>query len=206
MVQNITISREYGSGGAEIARRVAERLGWKLIDSSLIEEIARLAKVTPEMARRYDERVNPWFERLIKAVWRGGFEGSASRVEAGAFDAEEMAQLAMRVIREAAGLGHAVIVGRGGQCILRDRQDTFHVSVHAPLELRVENLRRVFGPEAGTAEQAEETDRRWAAYVRHYFGEDWKDPRLYHLVIDASMGLDCAADAIVKAAGLAPAC
>jgi cytidylate kinase len=205
MFQNITISREYGSGGAEIARRVAERLGWKLIDKCLIEDIARLAKVTPEVARRYDERVNPWFERLIKAVWRGGFEGSASRVEAGAFDAEEMAQLAVRVIREAAELGHAVIVGRGGQCILRDRQDTFHVSVHAPLELRVENLRRMFGSAAGTAEQAEETDRQRAAYVRRYFGEDWKEPRLYHLVIDASMGLDRAADAIVEAAGLGPA-
>lgn len=205
MFRVITISREYGSGGAEIARRVTQRLGWKLIDECLIEDVARLARVTPEIASKYDECVNSWFERLIKAVWRGGFEGSASRVEDAAFDAEQMVHLATQVIREAADLGQAVIVGRGGQCILRERHDTLHVSVHAPMELRIRNLQQMFGLTTGAAERAEEVDRGRAAYVRRYFGEDWKDFRLYHMVIDASVGLDQAADAILAAAGLVPA-
>lgn len=199
----ITVSREYGSGGAEIARRIAGRLDWRLVDDRLVEEIARRAKVPSEVARRYDECVNPWFERLLAAVWRGGFEGSASRVEDGAFDADRMARLWIDVIREAADLGHAVVVGRGGQCILRGRADTFHVSVHAPLEFKIGNLRRELGAREDHPEAlAEETDRRRAAYVRRYFGEDWKDFRLYHLVIDSSIGLDRAANAILAAAGV----
>lgn len=205
MFRVITVSREYGSGGAEIARRVAERLGWRLVDDCLIEDIARLARVSPEVARKYDECVNSWFQRLVNAMWRGGFEGSASRVEEGAFDPERMVDLATRVIREAAELGNAVIVGRGGQCILRGRRDAFHVSVHAPMELRVRQLREMFGLTTGATERAEEIDARRAAYVRRYLGEDWKDPRLYHLVIDASIGLDRATDAVLVAAGLVPA-
>ena len=201
----ITISREYGSGGAEIARLLAGRLGWKLVDDPLLDEIARRAKVPCDVARRYDECVNPWFQRLIQAVWRGGFEGSASRVEGSAFDADQMTRLWAEAIRKAAQIGQTVVVGRGGQCILRDRKDAFHVSVHAPLEWRIENLRRVLGLGVGVEELAEETDRRRSAFIRRYFGEDWKDFRLYHLVIDSSIGLDRAAEVILTAAGLVPA-
>ncbi len=205
MFRVITISREYGSGGAEIARRITERLGWKLVDNPLLDEIARRAKVPCEVARRYDEAVNPWFQRLLQAMWRGGYEGSASWVESDAFDADQMMHLWTQVIREAAEIGHAVIVGRGGQCILRERDDAFHVSVHAPLPLRVENLRRALGLKNNVAQTAEETDRRRAAFIRRYFEEDWKDFRLYHLVINSSIGLDRAAEVIMTAAGLAPA-
>ncbi|HVC00115.1 MAG TPA: cytidylate kinase-like family protein [Candidatus Dormibacteraeota bacterium] len=202
MFRLITISREYGSGGTSLARRIAERLGWQVVDDPLVEEIARRAQVHPDVARRYDECVNPWFQRLIQSLWRGGFEGSASRVETVAFDADEMKRLWTQVIREAAEIGNGVIVGRGGQCTLRDRKDTFHVSLHAPLELRVRNLRQMLGREDGLAELAEVTDRRRAAYIRRYFGEDWKDAHLYHLMVNASIGLDRAADAVLAAAGL----
>lgn len=204
MFRVITISREYGSGGAEIARRIADLLAWKLVDRSLLDEIARRAKVPCEVARRYDESVNPWFHRLAQAVWRGGFEGSASWVDSAAFDADQMMRLWTQVIREAAELGCAVVVGRGGQCILRRRKDAFHVSVHAPLGFRIENLRRVLGVESGIEELAIETDRRRAGFIRRYFDEDWHDRRLYHLVIDSSIGLDRTADVILTAAGLAP--
>jgi cytidylate kinase len=204
MFRVITVSREYGSGGAEIARRVAKRLRWKLVDHTLLDEIARRGKIPCEVARRYDESVNPWFQRLIQAVWRGGYEGSASWVESGAFDADQMMRLWAQVIREAAEIGQAVVVGRGGQCILRQRKDVFHVSVRAPLEVRVENLRRVQGLSSGVKELAEETDRRRAAFIRRYFDEDWKDYRLYQLVIDSSIGLDRATEVILAAAGLVP--
>ncbi len=199
----ITISREYGSGGAEIARRIAERTRWKLVDDPLLEEIARRAKVPSEVARRYDECVNPWFHRLVQAVWRGGHEGAASWVESGAFDADQMMRMWTEVIHEAVTIGQAVIVGRGGQCLLRERRDVFHASVHAPLSFRIENLRRMLGLSEGVEEMALETDRRRAAFIRRYFGEDWKDYRLYHLVIDASIGLDRAVEAILRATGLA---
>lgn len=202
----ITISREYGSGGAEIARRIAERIRWKLVDDPLLEEIARRAQVPSEVARRYDECVNPWFHRLVQAVWRGGHEGAASSVEGGAFDADQMMRMWTQVIQEAVTIGQAVIVGRGGQCILRQRQDVFHASVRAPLSFRIDFLRRTLGLSEAPEELAAETDRRRAAFIRRYFGEDWKDSRLYHLVIDASIGLDRAAEAILAAAGILTSC
>lgn len=202
MFRIITISREYGSGGTSVARRIAERLDWQLVDDPLVEEIARRAKVHPDVARRYDEAVSPWFERLVQSLWRGGFEGSASRVEKLAFDADEMSRLWAQVIREAAQIGRAVIVGRGGQCILRDRNDTFHVSLYAPLEFRVENQRSAVPKQTDIPELARETDRRRAAYIRRYFSEDWKDRLLYHLDVNTSIGFDRATEAILAAAGL----
>jgi cytidylate kinase len=203
MFRIITISREQGSGGSEIARRLAERLGWKLIDDELVTEIARRANVDPELARRLDECVDSWFHRLTKALWRGGYEGVASRVEGGMFDAEAMAAFWTRVIREAAGLGSCVIVGRGGQCILSGQPDAFHVSVHAPRAQRVERLRKLYPAETDPAALAEESDRRREAYVHQHFGIDWKDYRLYHLVLNSSIGIEPAVEAVLRAAGLA---
>ena len=88
MIQVITISREFGS---EVARILAERLEWKLIDDLLVAEIAHRADVSPDLARRYDECVDPWFHRMCKALWRGGYEGVVSRGELNAFHADAMA-------------------------------------------------------------------------------------------------------------------
>ncbi len=205
MFRVITISREYGSGGTSIARRIAERLGWQLVDDPLVVEIARRAQVHPDVARRYDERVSPWFERLTQSLWRGGFEGSASRAEGLAFDADEMSRLWSQLIRETAEIGKAVIVGRGSQCTLRDRQDVFHVSLYAPIEFRIEHQRGLVPAQTDLEDLARETDRQRAAYIRRYFGEDWKDRRLYHLEINTSIGFERVADVIVTAAGLAAA-
>jgi cytidylate kinase len=168
MVRVITISREFGSGGSEVARLLAER--------------------------------------LFKALWQGGYEGVVSHGELNAFDADAMAGLWRRVIRESAQLGRCVIVGRGAQCLLEGREDVFHVSVFAEMEERVRNLlgplRRHLPPGADPRAMAEESDARRAEYVRRYFGEDWKDYRLYQMVINSAVGFEAAATAILTAAGL----
>jgi cytidylate kinase len=206
MVRVITISREFGSGGSEIARILAERLERKLIDDPLVAEIAQRANVSTDLARRYDECIDPWFHRMCKALWRGGYEGVVSRGELNAFDADAMADLWTRVIRESAALAHCVIVGRGAQYLLQDRQGAFHVSVFAEMDERVRNLRgplrRHVPPGANPKTMAEESDQRRASYVRRYFGVDWKDYRLYQLVINSAVGFEAAATAILAAAGL----
>jgi cytidylate kinase len=202
MIRVITISREYGSGGAEIARLITERLGWKLVDNLLIAEIAQQAKVNHELAQRYDETVNPWFNRLTKALWKGGYEGVATTVDSPDFDADAMAALCRRIIEEAAALGNCVIVGRGGQCILQEYADVFHVSVYAPLKERLRRLRERCPAGTDVAALAEETDRKRAQYIRHYFGHDWTNRHLYDLCICSSVGLEAAAAAILCAAHL----
>ena len=105
MVRVITIGREYGSGGGLVARILSERLKWRLIDDSLVGEIARAAHASPETVQRRDECLDPWFHRIMKALWRGGFEGAVARADTEPSDAESIARLWHRVIVEAADIG-----------------------------------------------------------------------------------------------------
>jgi cytidylate kinase len=204
MFNVVTISREYGSGGGTLADMLARRLGWKLVNTSLVAEVAKRAKIDPTVAARYDECVDPWFLRLVKGLWQGGYEGLATTVDTRIVDSQAMAQLSGEIIREAAELGQCVIVGRGGQCILRQRQDVFHVSVFGPHQQKIQRMRDRLAPGSDAERFMEETDRRRAAYIRRFYGEDWKDRRLYHLVISSALGIETVADAIVCAAGLTP--
>jgi cytidylate kinase len=202
MIRIITISRQFGSGGGKIAEQLAERLGWRLVDQSVVHEIAARARVAPEIAAQYDERVDPWFHRMVKALWQGGYEGAASTIEAVPVDSESVAALSSAIVQEAAALGDAVIVGRGAQCLLARREDAFHVSVHAPRKLRLARLRERLPAAANLEAMLEERDRQRAAYVQRYFNRDWTDRRLYHLVVCTSIGIDRAVDTILCAAGL----
>ncbi len=198
----ITVAREYGSDGGPIAEILARRLGWKLIDDSLIARISEAARMNPAAVKSHEESVDPWFHHLMKALWRGGFVGSLSRPESEAVDAHAVAALWHRVIQEAASAGQCVTVGRGGQCLLKKRPDVFHVYVYAPLSERVKRIRSREPAGVDLHSAAVERDRRRSAYIRHYFGENWTDPHLYDVMLCSSIGLERAADAILAAAGL----
>lgn len=204
MLNIITISRQYGSGGGEIAQRLSARLGWRLVGQSLVNEIATRARVSPSVAAVYDERVDPWLHRMVKALWQGGFEGAASTVENTPFDSETMAALTAKLILEAASAGEAVILGRGAQCILCHNERAFHVSIYAPRQLRIANLRKRLPAGTNIEGAMEESDRQRAAYVRRYFNRDWADRRLYHLLLCASVGIEKVVETILCASALAP--
>ena len=204
MFRVITVSRQYGSGGGEIARRLASRLGWRLVDQSVVNEIAARARVSPSVAAEYDERVDPWFHRMVKALWQGGYEGLATTVDTSVLDSEGMTRLAGEVIREAASLGQCVIVGRGSQCILCGHKDAFRVSVFGPRHEKIQRLRERLAPGTDAERVMDEMDRRRAAYINRFYGEGWKDRRLYHLVISSALGLETVTDTILCAAGPTP--
>lgn len=204
MFNVVTISREYGSGGGKIAEMLAGRLGWKLVDNSLVAEVARRAKVDPKTAARFDECTDPWFHSLVKSLWRGGYEGVASSVDTNVVDSEGMAKLGGEIIREAAELGQCVIVGRGGQCLLHKHKQAFNVSVFGPRHEKIHRLRSRLATGTDCERLMEEMDRRRAAYIRRFYGRDWKDRRLYHLVISSGLGPETVTDTIICAAGLTP--
>jgi hypothetical protein len=200
MFRVLTVAREYGSGGGLIARAVAGKLGWNLLDKALVEAIARSARVDPDLAQRYDERTDSWLHRLSRrGLWRGAFEGIATTTDAECFDAEAMAALAKSLILEAHSRGNCVIVGRGAQCVLQNRDDVLQVFIHAPWSERIERVRsRV--PSAGDVELLiHSTDEQRADFIRLYFGCNWNDPHLYHLLISSVLGEEMVADLIVEA-------
>lgn len=191
MFKILTVAREFGSGGGALAQKIAESLGWDLLDKALIDAIARTAQVDTETARKCDECVDSWVHRISRrGLWHGAFEGVAAVADAEFFDAETMAALARRVVGEAAARGGCVIVGRGAQCTLQGHPEALHVFVYAPWKERVARIRARLKPAQDVEELMRTVDQRRAAYIRTYFGCDWKDPHLYQLMISSQLGGD----------------
>ena len=199
MYRVVTVAREYGSGGGPVAAKLAARLGWDLIDNSLITEVARAANVHPSICHECDERVDSWFHRLNKRTFgRGVFEGVAAGE---VFDADAMVALSRKIIEEAAGQGNAVIVGRAAQCILQGRQDVFHVFVYAPMEERIRRVREYYGSGFANPARIEEQDRIRSQYVQHYYQCDWRDPHLYDALFCSLLGDEMVVELILHAIG-----
>ena len=189
MFRVVTISREYASGGGNIARKIADQLGWTLLDKAFVEQIARAAQVDPELARRYDERIGSWLHRISRNAFRhGSFEAVGPYAALDLFDAETMAALGRDLILEAACKGDCVIVGRGAQCVLQGRKDVFHLFIYAPWPERLARVRERFPEEANPEERIRSMDQQRAAFIRTYYGCDWIDPHLYHMLLNSELG------------------
>ena len=187
MFRVVTIEREYGCGGAAIAAKLAEQLGWKLWDHLLTEEIARLANVHPSAVKRCDERMDSPLHRLSKVFWRGSYERSTT-ITGQIFDTDRMVAMMQEIMNKIGQEGNAVIVGRGAPYFLREHPAAFHVFLYAP---RAEKLRRVVddGHSNAEAEELVDTiDRERMAYVKHYFNADWPTRSLYHMMLNTAVG------------------
>lgn len=195
----LTIAREYGSGGAEIAGIIAHELGWKLIDKALITETCNRARVPAEEGSEMDERVDPWLHRITRALWGKSPDGFSAPVPVELFDAAAAAALARRVIEEAYAIGNCVIVGRGSQCILRCKEDVFHAFVYARWVDRVHRIQMRETHHTDVAALIQSVDEERLRYVRLYYGENQADPHLYDLMVNSRNRTDIASGLILSA-------
>jgi cytidylate kinase len=188
MIKIITIEREYGCGGGDIAQLLAKQLDWKLWDQLLTEEIARLAKCPKAVVEVREERTDPLYYRLFKSFLRGSYEGSLNAHKLNEVDSESILKFTQRVVEHAAQKGNSVIVGRGSQQFLRNRQDTLRVFLYAA---RDEKIRRLLarGKTQDEAEQLVDTvDRERADFIARYFHVDWPDRAIYHAMLNTAIG------------------
>lgn len=206
MIRVITIDREYGSGGPDIARKLAERLGWKLWDQLLTGEIARLMDCEARVVEEREERKDPLRYRLFKAFMRGSLEGSQNAPRLKMVDAECIREYTQRVVTDAAKTGNSVIVGRGSAYYLHARPDVFHVFIYAPFEEKVRRLRETGKTEAEAMELAETVDRDRAAYIKQHFELEWPARYLFHLMINSTLGEDCVVQTILDSLKLFEKC
>jgi cytidylate kinase len=203
MTKVLTFEREYGSGAAAIAQKVAARLGWKLWDQLLTDEICRRMECDRQHVERHEERRDPLHYRLFKAFLRGSFEGSLNEPRLKVADAESIRHLTEGLVRGVAAEGNAVIVGRGSAYYLHDSPDAFHVFIYAPFEEKVRRLQLEGKSQAEAVQLAESVDRDRAAFIKQHFGIEWPARQFFHVMINSTLGEAAAVQTIVDASQIA---
>jgi cytidylate kinase len=199
----ITISRQYGAGGSEVARRVAGALGWRVVDNEMVDRVASRAGLPAEEVARLEERAPGFVERLTRALSRSApevFPAAADKVP----EPEEatLVRVTETVVEEIAAEGRVVMVGRAGSAVLRGQYDALHVKLVAPLADRVRVAIERLGTDPKQAEKTVlDTDENRARYLRQHYRLDWNDPTIYHMVLNtAALGMDGTAAVIVSRA------
>jgi cytidylate kinase len=198
MIKIVTVEREYGCGGGEIAKRLADHLGWKLWDHLLTEEIARLANCSKAAVEQREERTDPLYYRLFKSFLRGSFEGSINAHKLNLVDSENILKLTQRVLQHAAGKGNCVIVGRGSQRFLKDHPETFRVFLYAPREDKVRRLLSRGKNEREAHDLVDSVDHERAGFIEKYFHVEWPDRPVYHVMINTAAGDEMVVQMIVN--------
>ena len=202
----ITISRQYASGGSSIARLVAQRLSWTLIDNEFVNRVAGLAGLPTQEVAKLEERVAGLMERLARALAVSSpelFVTTGETPNTGPNKEDEIVRITERVITEAAQHDHVVLVGRGAQAYLAERADTLHVYVVGPRDVRITRAMERLKTTRKDAERAlDDIDDGRRQYVRQHYGRTWDDPANYDLVVNTGkFSYEAAADLIVRAAG-----
>jgi len=197
MVRVVTIEREFGSGGGVIAQKVAERLGWKLWDQLLTDEIARRMDCDRRAVEEREERKDPAYYRLFKAFLRGSFEGSLNAPRLKMVDTDCVREVVQQIVTEEAEAGDCVIVGRGSAYYLGTRRDAFHVFIYAPFEDKVRRLQSMGKTEKEAVALAETVDLDRAAFIKKYFNVDWPERHRFHLMVNSNLGDGVAVETIL---------
>ena len=198
MVNIITIEREYGCGGGDIAQLVAKRLGWNLWDQRLTEEIARLAHCPKAVVEEREEKNDPLYYRLFKSFMRGSYEGAINAPRLNLVDSETLLKITRRVVEHAAEKGNGVIVGRGSQQFLKNRQDVLRIFLYAPREDKVRRLLARGKTEKEAEELVDSVDHERADYIQKYFHVAWPDRPIYHCMLNTAIGDECTANMILS--------
>jgi Cytidylate kinase-like family len=204
-IRVITVEREYGSRGGEFAHKLAAHLGWRLLDSELPCAAARAAGVSPELAKRYDERLDPWYYRYGKSFWQDLGHTLGGLSEDQIFDSDRMLSLMQKEILKAAEEGNCVLVGRGAACALANHPGCFHVFVYATANAKRNWFIKSFPDQTDQADQLLLAyDKRRAAVIRKAYRQEWCARGLYHLLLNSCMGQESMIAAVEAAASLVP--
>ena len=206
----ITISRQYGSKGTEIAERVCKLLGYKFVDKQIIAQAANEAGVPGGRVVEFNEQhslMRSFVDRLLypgphvvaQVVVTSSGDGENGRLTVEELDKAECLNLVRSAIHAVYQEGNVVIVGRGGQAVLQTMPGVLHVRTVAPMPIRLLNIQKQI--DVGLEEAyrlAMRQDKKTAGYLSQVFGIEVDDPMLYHLVINTGkLSVEQAAQMIV---------
>ena len=192
----ITLSRQFGAGGAQVGRALAERFGARYLDREIVARAAARAGIPEAEAAGYDERVPGLWQRIATALASSVPEVAVPAVPPEGLVVTAIGERLMAITRalveEEAASGNVVIVGRGGGFILADRPEVLRVQLHATIEVRLGFIRARLEELPADVRPDDESlralcrsiDDARAAFVRRSFGADWMDARHYDLALD----------------------
>jgi cytidylate kinase len=178
----ITVSRQFYSFGDEIAKKVADDLGYDFIDKEKIGEALAILGLPGSEVERFDEkRPSIWASLAIQH--------------------NKFSCLMRAVIYDFAGKNETLILGRGAQVLLKDLPGTLHVRIVAPLEVRLRRIMEHEGYDEKNGERVlRQSDRDSSGYIRSFFNADWNDPDYYDLLINTkTISIDTAVGMIMSA-------
>jgi len=221
----ITISRQVGSGGDEIANRLCQVLGYQQFDKRLIAQAAaesglsdqEMSSMRLEDFSDDNRKVTNFLDRLFRRnvgvvqarVWKDPVAGGPAYEEVHLSE-EAVVALVEHAIRSAYKAGDCVIVGRAGQVILKEKKDVIHIRIEAPTEDRIQRVkeefrhsRQAFHADIELRRDAQDwmngRDMASADYLRRFYDIQWDDPLLYHLMINTGkVSIDQAVDIITR--------
>lgn len=185
----ITIARQFGAGGKTLGSRVAEKLGYVLIDEEIVEMVALEANVSPDWVDSIAKETGSegFLRRMMSKLgpFRKGYVEVAMEKNPGYLDGNLYISLLHRVVPQIASQDNVVIIGRGGQYILADRPDTFHFLMIADLEHRIAFMMRHYNLDRKQAQLiVEKQSKRRLSLYRYFSRTDYDQPDLYHMVFN----------------------
>ncbi len=198
----LTVSRLYGSGGSEVAALTAKELGWTLLDNAVVDAVATRMGLSIAEVRDREERVPSLVERLTSAMAMGSQEWASPIAAAKRPTDEQLIEVTRHIIEEAIARGPVVVVGRGAQEMLAEREDALHVFCYAP---RKALIARTMQREGVSAEEAarlvDSTNKERDQWVRLHWERDRRAHENYDLSVNtARLGIEGSAQLIVAAA------
>ena len=192
----ITISRQFGAGGRTLGRRVAERMEYAFVDEEIIQMVAKRAKVSTDWVESIEKEAGGRLLRYITKLVPKSFIDMILDDQRGYIDEEIYVDLLHQIINRMADEGDTVLIGRGSQYILREREDTYHIMLVAQEKDRIKLMEENYdlSPKEASLVVSRQDKRRTNLY-RKFGKEDYDHPHLYHLVINTSkQGIEKAAD------------
>ena len=195
----IAIGREFGSGGRETARKVAEKLGIKMYDKELIAMMAKSSGMSEDVLHEVDETA---VNSFLYALSSGTISGAALVSGTATLPITDKAFISCsKIIKEIAEKESCVIVGRCAESILKGRENLLTVFIHADMEQRIDRIcehENISRESAATV--IKRADKKRASYHNYYSDTRWGARTAYDLCINSKIGTDAVADIIVKAA------
>ena len=198
-IRLITVSREYGAGGSELAALLEDRLGWRVLDHDLIHQLALRLECEDADIEALSEHPPSFLDRLAASAVVTAPE-SAFHTAPWSTDADRLAAVTREVLLEAAEEPPLIVVGHGGNCLFRDRSDVLRVRVTAPFDVRVRRvLERTGVPPAQAAAAVRHRDADRQHFLQRYYHTSVTDSCAYDLQINTGTIPLAAAAALVLA-------